>query len=94
MGAKELGLASQLGKAPEDEMAELKDMEGLGVMKLLGRMESADQSPREQCLPGTDGRSGWLDMEKTRNHLGSGPDLLRWGLTWAGVHWQGWFVFF
>lgn len=91
VGAKGLGLASRPGKAPEEEMAELKDMEGLGVMKLLRRMESADQSPREQCLPGTDGMSGWLDMEKTRNHLGSGPDLLRWGLTWAGVHQQGWF---
>lgn len=61
-----------------------KNKEVLGVMKLLGRMENTDQSPREQSLPGTDGRSGWLEMEKTHNHLGSGRDLLRWGLTWAG----------
>lgn len=91
VGAKGPGLASWPEKAPEDEMAELKDKEGLGVMKLLRRMESADQSPREQGLSGTDGRSGWLDMEKTHGHLGSGPDLVRWGLTWAGAHWQSWF---
>ena len=91
VGTKGPGLASQPGKAPEDKMAELKDKEGLGVMKLLGRMESPDQSPREQGLPGADGRSGWLDMENIHGHLGSGLDLVRWGLTWAGTHWQSWF---
>lgn len=91
VGAKGLGLVSWPGKAHEDKIAEQKDKEVLGVMKLLGRMENTDQSPREQSLPGTDGRSGWLEMEKTHNHLGSGRDLLRWGLTWAGVHWRGWF---
>lgn len=46
VGAKGPGQALWPGKAPKDEMVELKDKEGLGVMKLLGRMESADQSPR------------------------------------------------
>lgn len=54
-----------------------KNKEVLGVMKLLGRMENGRSEPREQSLPGTDGRSGWLEMEKTHNHLGSGRDLLR-----------------